>query len=351
MTGEYSPDDAAAPLREAWYYAVASHRLGRGRMLGRTMLGEPVLLGRDRDGLVFALRDLCPHRGMPLSAGRFDGCEVECGYHGWRFAPNGDCAAIPSLAAGQQFDLSSVSVPRYPVREVQGNVWVFFGADPSAAPDIPLVDGFPADARPQLTHTVPVAGQFDNGVIGLLDPAHGPFVHRSWWWRTGRNFREKAKSFVPSPFGFTMSRHATSSNSRVYRLLGGAPETEIVFRLPGVRIEDTRVGRHIVCNMTAITPLDRERIEINHCIYWNAGWLTPLKPVFRRLMRNFLAQDQGAMERQQQGLRFDPVLSLVDEADTQVRWYYRLKQEYRRAGAEGRPFVNPVQPRTLRWRS
>ena len=42
------------------------------------------------------------------------------------------------------------------------------------------------------------------------------------------------------------------------------------------------------------------------------------------------------MERQQQGLRFDPALSLIDDADTQARWYYRLKQEYRRAGAEGR---------------
>ena len=56
-------------------------------------------------------------------------------------------------------------------------------------------------------------------------------------------------------------------------------------------------------------------------------------------------------ELQQQGLRYRPVLSLIDDADTQARWYYRLKQEYRRARAEGRPFANPVQPRTLRWRS
>lgn len=351
MTGDYSVDDIAAPLREAWYYAAPSRRLRRGQLLGRIMLGEPVLLGRDRDGRVFALRDTCPHRGMPLSAGRFDGCEIECSYHGWRFSADGSCMTIPSLAEGQSFDLALVGVPGYPVREVQGNIWVFFGSDLDAAPGIPTVAGFAADAAPRLTHSVPVAGQFDNAVIGLLDPAHGPFVHRSWWWRTGRNFREKAKSFVPSPFGFTMSRHATSSNSRVYRLLGGAPATEIVFRLPGVRIEDTRAGDHIVCNMTAITPVDAEHVEINHCIYWNIGWLTPLKPLARRFMRHFLAQDRRAMERQQQGLRFEPVLSLVDEADAQIRWYYRLKQEYRRADAERRPFVNPVTPATLRWRS
>jgi hypothetical protein len=57
------------------------------------------------------------------------------------------------------------------------------------------------------------------------------------------------------------------------------------------------------------------------------------------------------MRRQSEGLRFAPVLALIDDADTQARWYYRLKAEYRRARAEGRPFANPVTARTLRWRS
>ena len=57
------------------------------------------------------------------------------------------------------------------------------------------------------------------------------------------------------------------------------------------------------------------------------------------------------MERQQEGLRYDPPLTLIDDADTQAKWYYRLKREYRRARAEGRPFQNPVDPRTLEWRS
>jgi hypothetical protein len=57
------------------------------------------------------------------------------------------------------------------------------------------------------------------------------------------------------------------------------------------------------------------------------------------------------MERQQQGLRFNPTLALIDDADMQARWYYRLKREYRRARDERRPFQNPVKARTLRWRS
>jgi phenylpropionate dioxygenase-like ring-hydroxylating dioxygenase large terminal subunit len=106
-----------------------------------------------------------------------------------------------------------------------------------------------------------------------------------------------------------------------------------------------------VTNLTAITPIDDRTSEINHCIYWTLPWLGLLKPVLRHYVRAFLRQDRDIMERQQQGLRFDPPLTLIDDADTQAKWYYRLKREYLRARAEGRPFENPVEPRVLKWRS
>jgi phenylpropionate dioxygenase-like ring-hydroxylating dioxygenase large terminal subunit len=340
----------AAPLREAWYYALPSRRLRRRRFVSKIMLGEPVLIGRDGAGAPFALRDLCPHRGMPLSAGRFDGAEIECCYHGWRFDTGGRCTAIPSLAPGQRFSPGHIHTRCYPVREVQGNIWVFFGEEPAAAPEIPFLAGFD-ESSPDLVESVRFAAAVDDAVIGLMDPAHGPFVHRAWWWRSRGSIQHKAKAFAPSPFGFTMTRHAPSRNSRAYRLLGGAPDTEIVFRLPSVRIEQICAGRHRVGSLTAITPVDERTTEINHCIYWTVPWLGVLKPALRRYVRAFLYQDRDIMERQQQGLRFDPPLTLIDDADTQAKWYYRLKREYLRARAEGRPFENPVEPRILEWRS
>jgi phenylpropionate dioxygenase-like ring-hydroxylating dioxygenase large terminal subunit len=342
--------DSAAPLREAWYYAVAGRRLKPRATLAKVMLGEPVLIGRAATGAPFALRDLCPHRGMRLSAGNFDGREVECCYHGWRFDTGGQCTAIPALVPGQTFAPSRVQVRSYPVREVQGNIWVYFGDDPAAAPEIPDIDGF-GDAIPRLVETISFAASIDHAVVGLMDPAHGPFVHRAWWWRSRHSIQAKTKAFAPSPWGFTMSRHAPSANSRAYRLLGGAPETEIVFRLPSVRIEHIHAGRHLVCNLTAITPIDDGTTEVNHCIYWTSPWLGVLKPLLRPYVRAFLQQDRAIMERQQQGLRFEPPLMLIDDADTQAKWYYRLKREYRRTRAENRPFENPIKPRVLEWRS
>ena len=42
-------------LRDSWYYALPSHALKAGAMVHRTLLGEPVLVGRTDDGRAFAL--------------------------------------------------------------------------------------------------------------------------------------------------------------------------------------------------------------------------------------------------------------------------------------------------------
>ena len=57
-------------VRDLWYMPALSASLKPGAMRREMLLGEPVLLGRMRDGTAFAMRDICPHRGVPLSAGK-----------------------------------------------------------------------------------------------------------------------------------------------------------------------------------------------------------------------------------------------------------------------------------------
>src|ERR1700710_2218869 len=80
-------------LTDIWYFAALGSELKPGGLKRYEMLGEPVLIRRTRAGQVFALRDICPHRASPLSAGRIvpdGGSEVvECPYHGWRFRTDG----------------------------------------------------------------------------------------------------------------------------------------------------------------------------------------------------------------------------------------------------------------------
>ena len=337
-------------LHNLWYFALPGRRLKPGRTIGLTLLGEPVLLGRARDGRPFALRDLCPHRGMPLSAGHFDGAEIECCYHGWRFNTEGRCTAIPSLVPADRIEVSRIKVKRYPCREAQGNLWVYFGEENGRLPEVPTVPEI-GEAAPRLFADMVFVCELDHAVVGLMDPAHGPFVHRAWWWRSRRSIHEKARQFEPAALGFRMVRHKPSSNSAGYRLLGGEMTTEITFHLPGVRIEHIKAGRHVLCGLTAVTPIGARETRVNHAIYWTMPWLGPLKPFLRPFARAFLDQDRRIVELQQVGLKHEPPLMLIDDADTPAKWYYRLKKEYAAAQAEARPFRNPVEARTLRWRS
>jgi hypothetical protein len=55
--------------------------------------------------------------------------------------------------------------------------------------------------------------------------------------------------------------------------------------------------------------------------------------------------------KQQIGLKYDPPLMLIRDADTQAKWYYQLKSEFTKSSLENSEFVNPVKSQVLRWRS
>lgn len=343
-----SPD---ALLRGLWYFAMPSRALKPGGLVGKTLVGEPMVFARRPDGRAFALRDVCPHRGIPLRHGHMVGDRVECAYHGWQFGETGACALIPSLVEGQEMDLAKIKVRRYPVAERAGCLWVYVDA-PGVEPTIdPPTLPEPDDARPRMIRRVHFPCHVDHAVIGLMDPAHGPFVHQAWWWRSGRSIHPKAKAFAPIERGFAMIRHTPSSNSFGYKVLGGEISTEIGFQLPGIRVEHMLAGRHRVVGLTAVTPINAHETELHQIFYWTMPWLTPLKPALSFFAGRFLGQDKGVVIKQQEGLAHNPSLMLINDSDTQAKWYFRLKREWQTAALEGRPFRNPVKPTTLRWRS
>src|SRR5207237_10176182 len=59
-------------------------------------------------------------------------------------------------------------------------------------PPVPRVPTF--SEKYVLTHlAADLPCSVDHGIIGLMDPAHGPFVHQSWWWRSRHSIHEKEK--------------------------------------------------------------------------------------------------------------------------------------------------------------
>lgn len=81
------------------------------------------------DGEVVALRDRCPHRRVPLSAGTVvdtpSGQRLECSYHGWAFDGTGRCTAVPALGSGRV--PAGMRAPAAQVLVTDGTVWLCAG--------------------------------------------------------------------------------------------------------------------------------------------------------------------------------------------------------------------------------
>jgi phenylpropionate dioxygenase-like ring-hydroxylating dioxygenase large terminal subunit len=339
-----------------WYPALRAGELRAGKTAKAMLLGIPLLLGRKTGGKLFALRDLCPHRGIPLSAGWFDGETVICKYHGWRFEPcGGQCKEIPSLTSHETLDPTRIFASAFPCEERDGYAWVYLpspgtGRAGEALPAVPELPKFSAKYRSaHLLAELPC--NVDHGIIGLMDPAHGPFVHQSWWWRSQASIHEKEKHFEPIPEGFRMSAHAPSGNSAPYKLLGvyGEPiTTQIDFVLPNRRYETIRCGAKWFSSLTTVTPITASTCRIDVYAAWNVFYHVPFVTSIATFFGSrFVRQDQQTMIEQAEGLRFNPGLMLIDDADKPAKWYFALKQA-RLKGTGEHPLHGPV---TLHWRS
>ncbi len=343
----------SAFLDGLWYLAAASSDLKRGRMLRRILFGDPVVLGRTKSGAAFALRDVCPHRAAPLSGGRL--CEagaeavVACPYHAWAFRiSDGRCASVPALCSDDGRDISTIATPAYRLRESNGLVWIYRG---EGEPETPAPDiGLPAAWRPKTVTVVEASGPFDEAVIGLADPAHTPTVHKQWWWREGAPRQDKVKRFEPTPLGFKMPAHAPSSNTRIYKFIGG-PTTEIEFRLPGLRLEHIRNDRRRILSLTAMTPGEANATRITHVIFWDFALLDLMRPIAQRMADDFLGQDGAILSLQNENLaRIDHRPLYLGDPDEPAKWYLRLKRAWASREEEG-GFRNPLAPSLLRWRT
>jgi phenylpropionate dioxygenase-like ring-hydroxylating dioxygenase large terminal subunit len=354
-------------LWDFWYPALRSTEIVGERLATAMLLEVPLVLGRTSEGKAFAMRDSCPHRGIPLSYGRFDGKTVECSYHGWRFeACSGQCVEIPSLSSQDKLKVDRVFAGHCPCEERDGYVWVYMSSRDRRAADSAAASRLPeaVPAAPELatfsekyknTHLAcDLPSHVDHGIIGLMDPAHGPFVHQSWFWRSRGSIHEKQKQFEPIPNGFRMSPHSPSSNSLPYQLLkrmtGEPVTTTIDFILPNVRLEEIHSGKLWFSSRATITPVRRDLCRIDFVAAWNLFFL-PV-PVFRMFGKTFLHQDQETMIQQAEGLKHNPHLMLIDDADRPAKWYFALKANLLESRRTGAPMTHPMSgPVTLRWRS
>ena len=107
-----------------WYPVAFSHEVTH-KPYGTRLLDERVVVYRLSDGCISAARDICYHRGVPLSLGHVEGDEIICKYHGLRYDREGRCVCIPAHPGGAISP--RLHLDMYQAQERYGLVWVRFG--------------------------------------------------------------------------------------------------------------------------------------------------------------------------------------------------------------------------------
>jgi len=125
-------------LRRYWYPVATIDDLDGDRPTKFVrLLGEDLVLFKDKAGRVGLLADHCAHRGASLLYGRVEERGIACAYHGWLYDTAGDCLETPAEPDGSLFHLT-VKQQAYPVQAMRGLYWAYLG--PSPAPVLPRID-------------------------------------------------------------------------------------------------------------------------------------------------------------------------------------------------------------------
>jgi phenylpropionate dioxygenase-like ring-hydroxylating dioxygenase large terminal subunit len=165
-------DDLSPAMLEQWYPALLSSEL-QDEPVSTTLFGIQIVLFRTAKG-VHAFKDLCIHRGVPLSLGRVENDELVCAYHGWRYSGCGDCVKIPSLPADRAIPDKAKAIT-YSCVEQYGILWICIGTPKEGAPAF-----FPylrEDLKVVLMGPYELAAAGPRIVENFLDVSHLMFVH------------------------------------------------------------------------------------------------------------------------------------------------------------------------------
>jgi vanillate O-demethylase monooxygenase subunit len=255
-----------------------------------TLLDENLVLAR-LDGRARCFRDLCIHRGTPLSLGWVEDGNLVCAYHGWRYGADGACTRIPALPADRAIPRRA-RVDAYRAEERHGLIWVCLGEPRADIPEFPEFSdpSYKVTLYPPVRWRCSAARQTEN----FVDQAHFAWLHEGI---LGDRDHPETATFEIERAGEELRYHYTDranpmhpvAHERVYR----------IHRPFTVHQRKVRTGEHAVevsynacCPVSAATSIG----------YLIVGRNFPLDPVeeMRRfeLDRLIQAQDQPVVEAQ-----------------------------------------------------
>lgn len=160
-----------------WYAILESNEIKKSKPVGFTRMGEKLVAWRNSQGQLTVMSDLCPHRGVALSAGKLKGDCIQCPFHGFEYDPSGVCKLVP--ANGMKAEPpKALKVKTYPTREAHGLVYIWWGEPREAYPALPWFESI-GENMVYTTLKDHWPTHYARAIENQLDVVHLPFIHRT----------------------------------------------------------------------------------------------------------------------------------------------------------------------------
>ena len=193
-------------LRRYWHAVAAAGELTDEKPIKPVkLLGEELVVYRDKQGRYGLVGEHCPHRSASLAFGRVDEEGIRCPYHGWKFDALGKCLEQPAEPAERSYK-DKIKHIAYPVENLGGLLWGYLGPEPK--PLLPRWDVLAWEKGKRWIEKHEIYNcNWLQPMENSVDPSHLYWLHGDTAHLVGAVERyEEEHEFIPFEFGIMKLR-------------------------------------------------------------------------------------------------------------------------------------------------
>jgi phenylpropionate dioxygenase-like ring-hydroxylating dioxygenase large terminal subunit len=150
----------------------------------RSVLGDSLLVTRDRTGASHVFLNYCRHRGAMPACGSGNASKFVCPYHAWSYRNSGELFMVPGSAGFDSMNKADYGLVELPSEERHGFIWAVLTADAAIDLDAHLGDiNSELEQLNYASYGYHTERQFDSDVSwkgaleAFAEAYHFPFVH------------------------------------------------------------------------------------------------------------------------------------------------------------------------------
>ncbi|MBI1386587.1 MAG: Rieske 2Fe-2S domain-containing protein [Rhizobiales bacterium] len=166
--------DCGEYLRRYWMPVAMTNQVGDLPYRIR-VLGEDLVIFREKGGKLGLVHLHCAHRNMSLEFGIIEHGGIRCSYHGWKYGNDGTILDTPCEPPASQVK-HKACLGAYPVIEYKGLAFTYMGP-PSTMPPFPVFDTFDEEGDEMIPYLIKSPCNWLQVMENAWDPFHVVYLH------------------------------------------------------------------------------------------------------------------------------------------------------------------------------